>query len=117
MREHFHWQGLDPSARGTSVAMGNFDGVHRGHQAVIDLARGATPLGIVTFEPHPRQFFAPGAPAFRLMNAEARANRLARLGVEHLFQLPFDATLASLTPRTYSETHRNAANSSGGVSC
>ena len=101
MREHFHWQGLDPSARGASVAMGNFDGVHRGHQAVIDLARGATPLGIVTFEPHPRQFFAPGAPAFRLMNAEARANRLARLGVEHLFQLPFDATLASLTPEGF----------------
>ncbi len=101
MREHFHWQGLDPSARGASVAMGNFDGVHRGHQAVIDLARGAAPLGIVTFEPHPRQFFAPGAPAFRLMNAEARANRLARLGVEHLFQLPFDATLAGLTPEGF----------------
>lgn len=101
MREHFHWQGLDPSARGASVAMGNFDGVHRGHQAVIDLARGAAPLGIVTFEPHPRQFFAPGAPAFRLMNAEARANRLARLGVDHLFQLPFDATLAGLTPEGF----------------
>ena len=101
MREHFHWQGLDPSARGASVAMGNFDGVHRGHQAVIDLARGPAPLGIVTFEPHPRQFFAPGAPAFRLMNAEARANRLARLGVQHLFQLPFDTTLASLTPEGF----------------
>lgn len=101
MREHFHWQGLDPSARGASVAMGNFDGVHRGHQAVIDLARGSAPLGIVTFEPHPRQFFAPNAPAFRLMNAEARANRLARLGVEHLFQLPFDATLASLAPESF----------------
>ncbi|MDX5349230.1 MAG: bifunctional riboflavin kinase/FAD synthetase [Paracoccaceae bacterium] len=101
MQQHFHWQGLDPQARGASVAMGNFDGVHRGHQAVIDLARGPAPLGIVTFEPHPRQFFAPGAPAFRLMNAEARANRLARLGVQHLFQLPFDATLAGLTPEGF----------------
>ena len=101
MQQHFHWQGLAPSTRGTSVAMGNFDGVHRGHQAVIDLARGPAPLGIVTFEPHPRQFFAPAAPAFRLMNAEARANRLARLGVQHLFQLPFDATLASLTPEAF----------------
>jgi riboflavin kinase/FMN adenylyltransferase len=81
--------------------MGNFDGVHRGHQAVIDLARGAAPLGIVTFEPHPRQFFAPEAPPFRLMNAEARANRLARLGVEHLFQLPFDSALASLSPNDF----------------
>ena len=101
MQQHFHWQGIAPSTRGTSVAMGNFDGVHRGHQAVIDLARGAAPLGIVTFEPHPRQFFAPQSPAFRLMNAEARANRLARLGVQHLFQLPFDATLASLTPEAF----------------
>ena len=101
MQQHFHWQGLDPSTRGTSVAMGNFDGIHRGHQAVIDLARGPAPLGIITFEPHPRQFFAPGTPAFRLMNAEARANRLARLGVQHLFQLPFDSTLAGLTPEGF----------------
>jgi riboflavin kinase/FMN adenylyltransferase len=101
MQQHFHWQGLDPSTRGASVAMGNFDGVHRGHQAVIDLARGPAPLGIVTFEPHPRQVFAPEAPPFRLMNAEARANRLARLGVAHLFQLPFDTTLAALSPEGF----------------
>jgi riboflavin kinase/FMN adenylyltransferase len=81
--------------------MGNFDGVHRGHQSVIDLARGRGPLGILTFEPHPRQFFAPHLPPFRLMNAEARANRLARIGVEHLFQLPFDATLAGLSPDAF----------------
>jgi len=101
MLQHFHWRGLDPAARGASVAMGNFDGVHLGHQAVIDLARGAAPLGVVTFEPHPRQYFAPDTPAFRLMNAEARANRLARLGVQHVFQLPFDATLAALTPEGF----------------
>ncbi|MES2815291.1 MAG: bifunctional riboflavin kinase/FAD synthetase [Pseudomonadota bacterium] len=101
MQQHFHWQGLPVQARGASVAMGNFDGVHRGHQSVIDLARGAAPLGIITFEPHPRQFFAPASPAFRLMNAEARANRLARLGVQHLYQLPFDATLAGLTPDSF----------------
>ncbi|MDM7931355.1 bifunctional riboflavin kinase/FAD synthetase [Tabrizicola sp.] len=101
MLQHYQWHGLDPSTRGASAAMGNFDGIHRGHQAVIDLARGPAPLGIVTFEPHPRQYFAPDAPAFRLMNAEARANRLARLGVEYLFQLPFDDTLASLTPEGF----------------
>lgn len=101
MLQHFQWTGLDRAARGASVAMGNFDGVHLGHQSVIDLARGAAPLGVVTFEPHPRQFFAPDAPAFRLMNAEARANRLARLGVEHLFQLPFDANLAGLSPEEF----------------
>lgn len=85
--------------------MGNFDGVHLGHRSVIDLARGAggaaLPLGIITFEPHPREVFAPAAPPFRLMNAEARANRLAKLGVQHLFELPFDADLASLSPEVF----------------
>ena len=96
MRIHHDWKALPPDARGASVAMGNFDGVHLGHRSVIDLARAAcdAPLGVVTFEPHPRQFFQPDAPPFRLMNAEARANRLARLQVQHLYELPFDAVLA-----------------------
>lgn len=101
MQIHQDFQWLDPSARGASVAMGNFDGVHLGHASVIDLARGHGPLGILTFEPHPRQFFAPDAPPFRLMNAEARANRLAKLGVEHLFQLPFNRALAALAPEDF----------------
>lgn len=79
--------------------MGNFDGVHLGHRSVIDLARPYGPLGIVTFEPHSREYFAPNAPPFRLMNAEARSNRLAKLGVKQLFQLPFNAAMASLTPK------------------
>ncbi len=83
--------------------MGNFDGVHKGHRAVIDAARavGDAPLGVVTFEPHPRQYFVPDTPPFRLMNPEARANRLARLGVDHLYELPFDAVLAGLTPDAF----------------
>ena len=101
MQIHTQWQGLDASARGASCAMGNFDGVHIGHRAVIDLAKGIAPLGVITFEPHPREFFAPNSPPFRLMNAEARANRLAKLGVDHLFQLPFDAALSSLDPASF----------------
>jgi riboflavin kinase/FMN adenylyltransferase len=81
--------------------MGNFDGIHLGHRAVIDLARTKAPLGVITFEPHPRQVFAPDTPPFRLMNAEARANRLAKLGVRHLFQLPFNTGLASLSPQDF----------------
>ncbi len=83
--------------------MGNFDGVHLGHRSVIDAARAAcdAPLGVITFEPHPREFFAPEGPAFRLMNAESRANRLARLGVDHLYELPFDAVLAGLSPEGF----------------
>ena len=103
MQIHQDWQWLDPKARGASCAMGNFDGVHLGHRSVIDLARGAAPLGIITFEPHPRQVFQPDAPAFRLMNAEARANRLAKLGVQHLFQLQFNKALAALSPEEFAQ--------------
>lgn len=81
--------------------MGNFDGIHLGHRAVIDLARNTAPLGVITFEPHPRQVFVADTAPFRLMNAEARANRLAKLGVQHLFQMPFDATLSTLTPEEF----------------
>lgn len=103
MRIVTDWHGVDPALRGASVAMGNFDGIHRGHASVIGLARGNAPLGVVTFEPHPRQFFAPDTPPFRLMNPEARANRLAKLGVQMLFEVPFDAALAGLTPEGFVE--------------
>lgn len=95
------WRDLPETARGASVAMGNFDGLHRGHRAVIDLARGQGPLGIVTFEPHPREYFTPLQPPFRLMNAEARRNRLAKLGVERLYELPFAEPLATLRPADF----------------
>ncbi len=96
-----NWQGLDEADKGASVAMGNFDGVHLGHRAVIDLARTDRPLGIITFEPHPRQFFTPAAAPFRLMSAESRANRLAKIGVERLYELPFDANLAGLSAQDF----------------
>lgn len=103
MRIIRHWQDLPAPDRGASLAIGNFDGVHRGHQAVLDIARTAAdaPLGVLTFEPHPREFFAPDAPPFRLMNAEARANRLAKLDVSHLYELPFGYDIAGLDPRDF----------------
>ncbi len=89
-------------ARGGSVAIGNFDGVHLGHQAVIDLARHENlPLGVMTFEPHPRRFFAPDQAPFRLMDAQTRANRLEKLDVELLYEIPFDDALAALTPDAF----------------
>ncbi len=101
MRIFKDWNWVDPEARGASVAMGNFDGLHIGHQHVINIARSQGPLGLVTFEPHPRQVFQPDAPPFRLMNAEARANRLAKLGVETLFELPFNKLLSGMDPETF----------------
>lgn len=96
------YQYVRTEERGASVAIGNFDGVHRGHAHVIDLARRPeAPLGIVTFEPHPRQFFAPDAPPFRLMNSEARAHRLAKLGVDVLAELPFDKALSALSAEAF----------------
>lgn len=97
---------VDPADRGASVAIGNFDGVHLGHQSVIDLARQNgtklnAPLGILTFEPHPREFFAPDAPPFRLMSPEARANRLEKLGVERLYELPFNIGMSQLSPEEF----------------
>jgi riboflavin kinase/FMN adenylyltransferase len=94
--------------RGASVAIGNFDGVHIGHLSVIDQARAAgretgAPLGILTFEPHPREYFAPDAPPFRLMGREARAHRLEKLGVERLYEINFNAALASLSPREFAQ--------------
>ena len=99
---------VEAEDRGASAAIGNFDGVHIGHQSVIALARSGgdkidAPLGVMTFEPHPRQYFAPQTPSFRLMSAEARASRLAKLGIERLYELNFNAALSALTPREFAK--------------
>ena len=100
MRIHRATTGIED--RGAAAAIGNFDGVHLGHQAVVDVARRearrlGAPLGVVTFEPHPREHFAPDAPPFRLMSPAARASRLERLGVDVLYEVPFDDALAGLS--------------------
>lgn len=92
--------------QGTVVAMGNFDGVHLGHQSVIALARAIAAtsdaqLGVITFEPHPRQLFAPDAPPFRLMNEETRAHRINKLGIDTLFELPFNIDLSQLSAEEF----------------
>ncbi|SDE39356.1 bifunctional riboflavin kinase/FAD synthetase [Limimaricola pyoseonensis] len=99
---------IAPEDRGAAAAIGNFDGVHLGHLSVIDLARTeaerlCAPLGVMTFEPHPREYFAPDAPPFRLMNRAARAHRLQKVGVEKLYELRFDADLAAHTPEGFAQ--------------
>ena len=100
------YQFVSASDQGATAAIGNFDGVHLGHRSVIDMARAAlpdAPLGVVTFEPHPREYFAPDAPPFRLMGAEARAHQLQKIGVDKLYELGFDAALSGLNPRAFAQ--------------
>lgn len=98
------YQFVEPRDRGASAAIGNFDGVHLGHRSVIDMARQAAPdapLGVLTFEPHPREYFAPEAAPFRLMGRQARASRLEKIGVDLLYELNFNAALAGMSPEQF----------------
>lgn len=102
MKIYCDWRGLTEADKGAAVALGNFDGVHLGHQKVIALAaeaakRLSAPLGVVTFDPHPRRIFRPTDPPFRLMSLDQQARALAALGVERLYLLPFDFEMANLT--------------------
>lgn len=84
---------------GAVLAIGNFDGVHRGHQAVLAMAMGLAKrmgckLAVLTFAPHPRQFFKPDAPLFLLTEAQEKAALLGHYGVDAVYLWPFDALLA-----------------------
>lgn len=98
MRIHRDHAGLPAAARGASVAIGNFDGVHRGHREVIRVAaehaaRLGRPLGVVTFEPHPREFLTPETAPARLTPFRRKAEILRELGVERLHVLRFGERL------------------------
>ena len=102
------WKDLPEGDRGAAVALGNFDGVHRGHQQVIAQAAkaalaGKASLGVVTFDPHPRRLFRPTEPAFKLMTHGQQARALEALGVDRLYLLPFDFEMASFGDREFVE--------------
>ena len=92
------WRNVPAACRGAAFAIGNFDGVHRGHQAVIARAAASAaelgaPLGVLTFEPHPRAVLQPDAPPFRLTPFRSKARLLQELGVEILAALRFNRAL------------------------
>lgn len=104
MRIFHDWQDLADVAKGASIALGNFDGVHLGHAGVIRAAHAARPdrpLAVLTFEPHPREFFRPQDPPFRLTLAHEKALALAACGVETLYQLAFDEAFSHLTAEQF----------------
>ena len=92
---------LPAELRGSALAIGNFDGVHRGHQALLARARemaqeAAGPAGVMVFEPHPREFFHPERPHFRLTSLGQKLELLKRQGLDLVVVAPFDEALAGL---------------------
>lgn len=103
---HLDWRALPPAARGGTVALGNFDGVHLGHAEVLKAAHQARPelpLMALTFEPHPREHFRPDDPPFRLTLLAAKGAALAALGVRQVVAVPFDAAFAAMTAEEFVE--------------
>ncbi len=89
--------------RGSVLALGNFDGFHRGHQAVVALARDIAqtdgcPLTVATFDPHPARFFRPDIPPFQLTSLNQRAGLFAAAGADATLAFHFDEALRSATP-------------------
>ncbi|MEI7598663.1 MAG: bifunctional riboflavin kinase/FAD synthetase [Aestuariivirga sp.] len=105
--------GLSPvpeTCRGGVVAIGNFDGVHRGHQTLLacaadEAARIGCPWGVMSFEPHPRSFFRPDEPVFRLTPAALKARLVAALGSSFMAVLDFDKALSELSPEEFVRLH------------
>lgn len=108
MRLFRHISSVPADACGAVVAIGNFDGLHRGHQVVIAAARARADaegraLALLTFRPHPRRFFRPDEEPFRLTPFRAKVRAIGALGVDILFVLRFDAKMASVTAEAFVE--------------
>jgi riboflavin kinase/FMN adenylyltransferase len=104
MRIFKDWRDIPADARGASIALGNFDGVHLGHASVLRAAHAARPdlpLAVLTFEPHPREVFRPDDPPFRLTLSAERATALADLGCAILYELPFDHEFSLMTAEEF----------------
>jgi riboflavin kinase/FMN adenylyltransferase len=99
-------QSFPENLRGSVVAIGNFDGVHRGHQVLLARAKAEaeerqTGWGVVTFEPHPRSFFRPAEPIFPLTPLPLKARLASALGADFVVALPFNAALAAMTAEEF----------------
>ena len=109
MKSYQTYSNLPESGKGAVIALGNFDGLHRGHQAVLakaeDIADSLNaPLGVGLFRPHPRRFFQPNSEPFRLMSPEVRAAIMPTLGVSLLYEIPFTETLRDMDDTEFVDT-------------
>jgi riboflavin kinase/FMN adenylyltransferase len=110
MQELTSTSAIDQALKGGVVAIGNFDGLHRGHQQLLAIAsaeakRLKKPWGLLTFEPHPRSFFKPSEPIFRLTPKTLKARLAAALGVEFIYGLDFNEALAAMPPEDFIKSH------------
>jgi riboflavin kinase/FMN adenylyltransferase len=99
-------QAPPPELRGAMIAIGNFDGVHRGHQTIIGQTvsiaqKLGKPAGALTFEPHPADYFAGRPVLFRLTEADEKLRLLQGLGLDGVVTLTFDASLANLSAEQF----------------
>jgi riboflavin kinase/FMN adenylyltransferase len=106
MRIFRHFDDVPDALKGAVLAIGNFDGVHRGHQALIAEAgriaqAAAKPLAVMAFEPHPQEFFRPRPDSIRLTPLRMKARLLAELGVDAMLALTFDAEMAARTAERF----------------
>ena len=106
MRIFRHFEDVPVNLQGAVVAIGNFDGVHLGHQALIAEARAQAeqrkaPLAVLAFEPHPAEFFKPAPDSIRLTPLRVKARLLADLGVDAMFALGFDAAMSQRSPAEF----------------
>ena len=103
MAVYAEYRGLPQAARGASIALGNFDGLHAGHRAVMDAARtaGHGKFSVATFEPPPRAYFRPGDPPFRILRPERRNALILQAGADTVFELPFNGEMAAMTDEQF----------------
>lgn len=108
MQIHRDFINLPDAARGAVVALGNFDGLHLGHRAVLEAARQmaaqlSAPLAVMTFDPHPRRLFNPSLPVLRIVSLAERMQLLREAGVEHVFLQHFTRAFAATPARNFIE--------------
>ena len=108
MRFFHSWQKIPPAYQNAVVAIGNFDGFHKGHRVVVEqaveiAAREKHPVVLMTFEPHPSGFFRPGGKTFRITPIRSKVRAICRLPIDAFCVFPFNKSFAAMSPDDFVE--------------